>query len=37
MKQSKGLNDGLKQEHKKTKNSTTMSPTTDIDSQTPTV
>ena len=31
MKQSKGLNDSLNPEHKKTTNRTTMSPITDID------
>ena len=33
MKQNKGLNGDLKPEHKKTVNRTTMSPTTDINSQ----
>ena len=33
MKQGKGLNSDLKQEHKKTTNRTTISPTTDIASQ----
>ena len=36
MKQSKGLNGYLKPEQKKTTNSTTMSPNTDIYSQEPT-
>ena len=33
MKQSKGMNGDLKPEYKKTTNRTTITPTTDIDSQ----
>ena len=37
MKQSRGLNGDLKPEHKKTTNRTSMSPTTDFDSQASTI
>ena len=37
MKQNNGLNGDLKPENKKTTNSTTVGPTTDIDSQAPTI
>ena len=37
MKQSKRLNGHLKPEHKQTTNSTTMAPTTNTDSQAPTI
>ena len=37
MKQSKYLNGGLEPEHQKTTDMSTMSSTTDIDSQTPTI